>query len=113
MKTVLVVLALLQTGCGGILTPCPGACSTLYSEGECNIQSPGRSQDELMDLCLEQCNAGWSVAKGEAGDYDPTQPTPSSEVVTLENRAMVKLWEDCVDSTSCDEMADDICAPVW
>ncbi len=98
-------------GCS-LFTNCSTPCSRLYDEDQCGIQRPGSSQDELYDLCVEQC-AEAAGEDGEVGDYDPYSQTPIATAVNLENRAQVELWSDCIDETSCEYLQDGYCAPVY
>ena len=103
------MLALLL-GCSSLVSPCPSTCSRLYED--CGIQRAGRDQAELVDFCREECASAWGTP-GEAGDYDPFTETPATQSVELENRAQVDLWAQCIDESSCDDITDGMCAPVW
>lgn len=89
---------------------CPAACERLYDT--CHIERAGRTQAELVDTCVEECEAA-SAQEGELGDYNPYERAPSSEAPALENRAQAELWAECIDATACDQITDGYCAPVW
>ena len=91
---------------------CAETCERIYSEDGCNIQRPGTTSAELTDHCLIACLDAWAVA-GEVGDYDPFSLTPSSTAITLDNRAQVELWNQCVEDLSCEELEEGYCAPIW
>jgi hypothetical protein len=92
--------------------PCQEPCQRLYSESECGIERPGRSQDELIESCLDYCQEARQT-NGEVGAYDPYELTPSNESVELENRAQEELWAACIEETACDRLTEGYCAPVW
>jgi len=93
-------------------TPCQEPCRKLYSDSECGIQRAGRTQDELVENCLDECQEAYSQS-GDVGDYDPFMLTDSSVSVSLDNRAQQELWAECIAETSCDRINDGYCAPVW
>lgn len=105
-------MLLLLTGCFLVSAPCSSSCQRLYDADQCNIERPGRDQDELYDNCVDEC-AQANQQAGDAGEYDPFTRTESNQSIELDNRAQVELWSQCIDETSCDDIADGFCAPVW
>ena len=105
----LISAAALGSGCG---PDCQSTCNKLYQESECNTQSPGRSRDELLSRCNQECEDAL-VVPGEVGDYQPNEYTPSSVAVTLKNDKQAAAWMDCVQETSCEFLNTGYCAPVW
>jgi hypothetical protein len=93
---------------------CRTTCSRLYTAGDdgCDIQRPGRTTNELVESCRDACFEAMQTG-GEVGDYDPYERVGSSVAVELENKAQAQLWAECVAETSCDNLADGFCAPVW
>jgi len=91
---------------------CDDTCERIYLESECNIQRPGRTQDELIELCTGECEEA-AKTEGELGDYTPREYTPASEAVTLETDAQAEAWMDCVEETSCELLTDGYCAPIY
>lgn len=98
----LATIALGATGCG---PDCYSACAKLYLE-ECNIVASGQSQDELLDDCVDTCQAALQTP-GEVGTYDPYRPQSSSNAIEIENDRQAALWMDCVDQTSCENIKGD------
>ena len=84
---------------------CEAACEHIYSPDDCDIQSPGESR---FNHCISA-----SLQPGEAGDYSPLELPSSSGSVSLDNRAQVVLWLECMEVKSCEELEDGYCAPVW
>lgn len=103
---------LLLLGCPALIDDCSATCDRLYDEEACNIQRPGRDQQGLIDLCLDECREA-DRQLGDVGDYDPFERSESNVAVELENSAQVALWAQCVEETSCDDISDGLCAPVW
>ncbi len=91
---------------------CRTTCDRLYTADQCDIQRPGRATDELVEACRDSCFQAMQT-RGEAGDYDPTTRSDSSVSVELENKAQAKLWSECVAETSCEDLEDGYCAPIW
>lgn len=91
---------------------CEAACAHIYDEDSCHIQAPGQTQDELRSRCFSECIRAAKV-EGEAGDYTPTELASSSQSVRLENRAQVRLWLECLDLKTCEELDEGYCAPIW
>ena len=104
----LVGLALVQTGCG---PNCYSTCSKLYQE-ECKLESPGQTQSELIDTCLDACNSALDTP-GEVGEYNPFEKQPGDAAITLDNDRQAALWMDCVAETACEKLESGYCAPVW
>ena len=100
---------LLQGGCG---SNCQDTCSRLYSESECAIPRPGRTRENLMDYCMDECLAALDNP-GEVGDYDPFNTRGSAESIQLETDRQAAIWMDCVAQTSCDLLETNWCPPVW
>lgn len=111
--------ALFVAGCG---PNCATTCQRLYGEGsqsingeaveDCAIQRAGREQTELTKTCLEACE-GALDSPGEVGAFDPYHRAGSNESVTLDNERQAALWMECVSDTSCEQLKDGFCAPVW
>ena len=111
--------ALFVAGCG---PNCQSSCQRLYGAGsqtingegveDCGIQRAGRSQSELTDTCLEECY-GALDNPGEVGAFDPYHRAGSNESVTLDNERQAALWMQCISETSCENLQDGYCAPVW
>ncbi|NOY27313.1 MAG: hypothetical protein GXP62_15705 [Oligoflexia bacterium] len=94
--------ALTATGCG---PTCYTACGKLYRE-ECNISAPGQTQSELLSDCVDTCQAALNNP-GEVGDYDPFEPTSSTNAITIDTDRQAALWMDCVDQSSCENIKGD------
>ena len=106
------VIALFAVGCESV--DCENTCNTLYQSGECGIQSAGFQQNELLNLCNDECSAALDTPGEPRKEYKPAEYTPSNnDEVTFTNDAEVALWMDCVAETSCDLLKDGYCAPVW
>ncbi|MCB9670100.1 MAG: hypothetical protein H6734_11555 [Alphaproteobacteria bacterium] len=97
---------------------CQNTCEQVYTQ--CNIQKAGRSQDELLRTCLDQCE-GALKKSGDLGDYQPEQRRTSNAPITLENDAQAAAWMDCVwnhapdaSAEQCDEIdpSNGYCAPI-
>ncbi len=107
----LFVSVILPLGCA-TGPSCSAACDHLYGEDDCAIERPGRSLQDSHDFCMEECQA--AVAQpGELGDYDPWTQSDRSTSVQLENRQQAQEWKACVVETSCEDLTDGYCAPVW
>jgi hypothetical protein len=109
LSAVLVGLSTVAVGCG---PDCQSSCSRLYQSEQCNIQSPGSDQSELLRTCEDACEYALGRS-GEVGDYNPTEYTPASVSVTLQNDKQAAVWMDCVADTSCEFLESGYCAPVW
>lgn len=106
-----VLLAAPLVGCAGSV--CDPACEKIYGagDGECNIQVPGRTNDEDLATCEDACKQAWQQP-GEVGDYDPNVRAANNTDVSLENRAQVELWAQCIDETACTDINEGYCAPI-
>lgn len=104
------------------LSPCEEACHRIYAtedsfvgENACGIRKVGLSseEDEIED-CEEQCLEAWKNRDGDAEDYHPKEYTPAneSESTTLDNRAEVELWAECIEDTRCNLINNGYCAPL-
>ena len=106
---VLAAAATFLTGCG---PNCQSTCEKLYLESECNTQRPGRTVDELLTTCNNNCEQALS-RPGEIEDFDPYDNSGSGSSVTLDNEMEAALWMECVAESACDKINDNYCAPVW
>ncbi len=106
---VLVAVGALAAGCG---PDCQSTCNRLYQTEQCNIQSPGSTQGELLSTCSEACESALEQP-GEVGDYTPNEYTPKSEATVLQNDKQAAIWMDCVATTDCSFLETGYCAPVW
>jgi hypothetical protein len=107
-----VALATAASGCG---PNCQSTCNALYQDigsGGCDIQSPGSSRSELIQLCLDECEAALLIP-GDVGDYNPLERTPSNVSVSLDNDRQAAVWMECIAETSCEFLDDGYCEPVW
>lgn len=126
IAVLLVAFAALLTGCdpdcpGGTdcaLGPsCYDACEKIFgdSDGQCNIQIPGKEgesgRSEMINKCVAHCESALNRA-GEVGDYSPNERASGDDDVALENEQQAALWMDCVAETSCDNLDKNYCAPV-
>lgn len=98
----------LATGCGNT---CYTTCSRLYQD-PCNLESPGQTTAELLDICQDSCLDALDVP-GEVGAYDPYQRLPGDSAIELENDRQAALWMDCVSEMSCENLDNGYCMPVW
>lgn len=106
---VLIVAAGL-TGCG---PDCQSSCQRLYSvEGECQMSIPGESPDESFRTCIKGCEAALDHV-GPIGGYDPFEQETEGASIRLENEKQAALWMECVDVTSCQDIARGFCAPKY
>ncbi|MFT5680152.1 MAG: hypothetical protein ACI8RZ_001057 [Myxococcota bacterium] len=109
LSAALAVISALAVGCG---PNCESTCNTLYQSEQCNVQSPGSDQTELLTTCMDSCE--YALGRpGEVGDYKPTEYTPASVSVTLDNDKQAAVWMDCVSETACEFLESGYCAPVW
>lgn len=104
----LLAVAVTTSGCG---PDCYSTCGKLYLE-ECNFESPGQTQTELMDTCVETCESALSVP-GEVGEYNPFEKQPGDSAITIENDRQAALWMDCIAESACEKLEEGYCAPVW
>lgn len=101
---------------------CQSTCQRLYGEStqrvygeqitDCGIDRAGRDASELVDTCMDECQAALEVP-GEVGPYEPYERTGSSESVDIENERQAAVWMECIAETSCDRLREGYCAPVW
>ncbi len=96
---------------------CQSTCQKLYSESECNLQRPGKSQNELTKDCLAKCETALKEP-GDLDGYDPYSRAGSTNSVTLENENQAAAWMTCVEQQSCDRLDyrsgnGGYCQPVW
>ena len=89
---------------------CSRTCERIYDE--CGIQRPGRTQDELIDTCFQECNQAMGT-RGELGAYDPYERTSADRAMELQNREQAQIWAQCVEETACEQLDDGYCAPIW
>ena len=113
------------SGCGvssedtGLDWECSGTCEAIYGDSGCALERTGKSQEELLAFCEEQCNAAKSVEvdTGGMGDYDPWEYYPQDEELpVLENSAQADAWAECVDyysSLGCEYLDAGYCEPIW
>jgi len=109
----LLAAALLLPGCG---PTCQSTCNRLYNTtgDNCAIEKPGESQSDLTGQCMDTCTDALAVA-GEVDGYDPNERQHSGQSASdlLSNEKRAALWMDCVAETSCYDLGDGFCAPVW
>jgi hypothetical protein len=96
---------------------CQSTCQKLYSESECNLQRPGKSQSELRNTCETYCETALMEPGGLNG-YDPSLKKGSSKSVTLDTENQAAAWMYCVEKTSCERLdyrsgQGGYCPPVW
>jgi len=103
------LVAPVLTGCG---STCQATCDKLYKADDCGIQRPGRTEDELVQTCMNYCEDALDIP-GDIGDYNPYSNEGSSSSIVLENEQQSALWMDCVAEQACDKINDGYCAPVW
>lgn len=110
-----VTTTLALTACG---PNCQSSCNRLYSSGsndagveDCSISRPGRSDSELIDQCLTECEDALSTP-GEVGAYDPFVQQGQNTSIELENERQAALWMECIEEQSCDRLSQGYCAPV-
>jgi hypothetical protein len=98
-----------SAGCG---PNCQNTCNKIYQPSECNIERAGRSQDQLIDRCLDECE-GALDNPGELGSYDPANSRGSADEFVLETDHQAAAWMDCVDATACENLQKNFCPPIW
>lgn len=93
---------------------CRQTCDRLYGDGEgsCGFELPATTPEDLTTECIATCEAALKTP-GEADGYDPNVRTEASQSVEIENRAQVQLWMDCIAETSCENLDEGYCAPIW
>ena len=70
------------------------------------------SESELRNHCLDKCEDALEKP-GTIGEYTPDEKTLNNQSVELGNDQQAAAWMDCIAETSCDNLADGYCAPVW
>ena len=108
----LALVAQLAVGCG---PNCQSTCNRLYVEEECNIQRPGYEGEkvgELIQQCMDLCEGALEVP-GELEGYNPDDRVGSSDSIDLENEKQAAVWMDCIAETSCEDLNQGYCAPIW
>ena len=115
----LFVLPLSLLGCG---KDCQSTCNKLYGTtpncGDSFGDKPkgllgSETRGEKMSDCMDACEEALKVP-GKLGDYDPyEQKDWDEEDPELKNDRQVALWMECVAETSCQNLADGYCSPVW
>ncbi len=101
--------AALLTACG---PNCQSTCEKLYLESECNTQRAGRTSDQLIGKCMENCQNAMKVP-GEIGGFSPYEKVGSGQSIEIENEQQAAIWMDCISETACENIAGGMCAPVW
>ena len=96
---------------------CQSTCQKLYSESECNLQRPGKSQSELTKSCNSYCEDALNEPGGLNG-YDPFSRQGTTNSVSLETENQAASWMHCVDLSSCERLdyrsgQGGYCQPVW
>lgn len=105
----------LASGCGA-QHDCQSSCAKIFgsTDGQCNIQVAGHSDDngqsDMIKTCENYCENAMSQS-GEVGDYDPNVRASGNEDVGLDNEAQAALWMDCIEETDCADIGDNYCAP--
>jgi hypothetical protein len=96
-------------GCG---PNCQNACNKIYQPSECNIERAGRTPDQLINRCLDECE-GALDNPGELGSYDPQNSRGSADEFDLTTDRQAAAWMDCVDATACENLQKNFCPPIW
>jgi hypothetical protein len=105
----LVPVAALSAGCG---PSCQNTCNKIYQPSECNIERAGRTPDQLVDRCLEECE-GALANPGPLGTYDPQNSRGSADEFEITTDHQAAAWMDCVTATSCENLQKNFCPPIW
>lgn len=97
---------------------CQSTCNRLYSsstnsagEEDCSISRPGRSDSDLIDTCMTECEDALSTP-GEVGAYDPFVQQGQNTSIELQNERQAALWMECIEEQSCSRLSEGYCAPV-
>lgn len=98
----------LAPGCG---QDCQSTCNKLFQEGECNLQRPGQSRDDLLRACNNACDDALKTPGEIREEYTPSQYTPSDQSVRFQNDQEAALWMDCVEAQACEKLDDGYCSP--
>ena len=115
-----------QILCFGLVAPffmaacgptCQSTCQKLYSDSQCNLQRPGKTQSDLTKQCLNHCE-GALDSPGDLNDYDPYDPQGTTDSVSLKNENQAAAWMNCVEQTACERLdyrsgQGGYCQPVW
>ena len=91
---------------------CQSTCNRIYKSSQCGIERPGQTEQETTSRCMEECNSGLQKP-GPAGEYDPNEQVPRSEIPELKTDQQTALWMDCVANTACENLEKNYCAPIW
>lgn len=121
---IVLVLSLHLAGCDGddsedlldeLGERCEETCDRIYGseEGQCFIERPGTTTDMLTEACVERCEEAVEEEEGGMGDYDPNERTSPSMSFELQNRTQAVAWMDCVEQTSCENLTNGYCAPIY
>ena len=105
----LLPVAALSAGCG---PNCQNTCNKIYQPSECNIQRAGRTQEQLIDTCMGECE-GALENPGDLGSYDPQNQRGAADEFPLETDHQAAAWMDCVDATACENLQKNFCPPIW
>ena len=108
------VLPALLAACG---PTCQSTCQKLYSEQQCNLQRPGKSNAELYGDCVNYCETALKEP-GSLNGYDPYSRGGTSNSVTLDNENQAAAWMYCVEQQACERLdyrsgQGGFCQPVW
>ncbi|MCB9761322.1 MAG: hypothetical protein H6739_15880 [Alphaproteobacteria bacterium] len=108
----MLLLTILGTlaGCG---PNCQSTCNRIYGDApNCGIQRGGRTQVELYDRCITECETAMD-SPGELDGYDPLVRQGSSEDINIENEKQAAVWMDCIAESDCSRLSSGYCAPIW
>ena len=88
-----------------------------YSDSQCNLQRPGKSQSDLTKQCLNYCEGALDIP-GDLNGYDPFSRQGTTNSVELENENQAAAWMNCVDQQACERLdyrsgQGGYCQPVW
>jgi hypothetical protein len=103
------VVASMGAGCG---PTCQGTCNKIYQPNECNIERAGRTADQLIDTCLENCETALNNP-GDLGSYDSKTARGSADDFDITTDRQAAAWMECVDVTACENLQKNFCAPIW
>ena len=96
-------------GCG---PNCQNTCNKIYQPTECNIERAGRTPDQLINTCLDECEGALSNP-GELGSYDPQNSRGSADDFEITTDRQAAAWMDCIAATSCENLQKNFCPPIW
>jgi hypothetical protein len=114
--SVLLVASVVLTGlagCGDDTRSCQNACGRAFGSDRCNVQVPGQGQSELINDCIDECEAALRQT-GELGNYDPDDRSSVSTQdgdfgFTLQNERQAAVWMDCVLERTCESLDEGFC----